>query len=318
MSNVDIIIALIAGFALDLIIGDPQNLYHPVQAIGTMINKGEKLCRKIFKNEFVGGMVMSVSVITASFLVPYAVLKIAYRLHRYAGLALQIIFCYQILATKCLKDESMRVYRYVKAGDIENSRKYVGYIVGRDTQNLTFTEITKATVETVAENTSDGVIAPMIYFIIGGAPLAFMYKAVNTLDSMVGYKNDKYLYFGRFAAKTDDVFNFIPAVFSALMMIVASALAGFDFKNAVKIYSRDRHNHASPNSAKTESVAAGALGIELAGDAYYFGKLYKKPTIGDKLREIEADDIKRMNRLMYFTAGLSVILLSALRLIAIF
>ena len=192
-------------------------------------------------------------------------------------------------------------------------------IVGRDTQNLSEAGVAKAAIETVAENTSDGVIAPMIYTAIFGPILGFFYKAVNTMDSMIGYKNEKYLYFGRTAAKLDDAVNYIPARISAWLMILAALLGGkeFDAKRAYRIYKRDRYNHASPNSAQTESVCAGALGIRLAGDASYFGKLVKKPYIGDACREVSPEDIRRVNRLMYLTAGiceavcLGILILSA-------
>ena len=211
----------------------------------------------------------------------------------------------------------MRVYKYLVKKDILNSRKYLSWIVGRDTENLNEVQITKAAVETVAENASDGVIAPLFYIAIGGAPLGFLYKAVNTLDSMIAYKNDKYLYFGRFAAKMDDVFNFIPAILSSYLMIIGSFILGMDYKGAFRIYKRDRHKSSSPNSAKTESVAAGALRIELLGDAYYFGKLVKKETIGDPLRPIVIDDIKNVNKLMYTAAILGLIIFSAVRFLGV-
>ena len=243
----------------------------------------------------------------------------AYRLHPYLGAVIESIMTYQILATKCLKVESMKVYQELKKGDIAASRKAVSMIVGRDTECLDETGVAKAAIETVAENTSDGVIAPMIFTAIGGPILGFFYKAVNTMDSMIGYKNEKYLYFGRTAAKLDDAVNYIPARISAWLMILAALLGGkdFDAKRAYRIYKRDRYNHASPNSAQTESVCAGALGIRLAGDASYFGKLVKKPHIGDACREVSPEDIRRVNRLMYLTAGiceavcLGILILSA-------
>ncbi|WMJ22049.1 adenosylcobinamide-phosphate synthase CbiB [Paludicola sp. MB14-C6] len=311
----EILVAVIIGFILDLIIGDPQWLPHPVRLIGFLIAKGEKIIRKILpKKEFIGGMILTVLVTAISFVVPYFILYFAGLFSIYLKIAIEAVFCYQILATKCLKVESMRVYQYLIKKDILNSRKYLSWIVGRDTENLDEQQISKAVVETIAENTSDGVIAPMIFLVIGGAPLGFFYKAVNTLDSMIGYKNDKYLYFGRFAAKLDDVLNFLPAIISAMFMIAASFIVGLDSKNAVKIYKRDKHNHSSPNSAKTEAVAAGALNLMLAGDAYYFGKLVKKKTIGDDNKTITPQDIPTMNKLMYATATVSILILSAIRL----
>lgn len=310
--------AIIAGFILDLIIGDPRWLYHPVRIIGKMISGGEKLARKVFpkttKGEFVGGMIMSITVILVSGAVPFFLLWGAGLISPWLRFGLEVFFCCQIFATKSLKTESMKVYYQLKKGNMPEARKFLSWIVGRDTEGLNEKQVTKATVETVAENTSDGIIAPMIYMFLGGAPLAFLYKGVNTLDSMIGYKNDKYLYFGRFAAKTDDVFNFIPAVFSGLIMVLASFICGFNGKNAWKTFLRDRHNHSSPNSAKTEAVCAGALEIQLAGDAWYFGKLVKKKTIGDPLREPEPEDIKRANILLYATAATALFLFTFINL----
>ncbi len=315
-----IIIEVALGFILDLILGDPQWLPHPIRMIGWFISKGEKLLRKVFpksnKGEFMAGAVLASIISTFSLIIPFLLLHFLSRLSIYLEVAVASLFCYQILATKSLKTESMRVYYHLKNRDLTNARKYLSWIVGRDTQNLTEEGITKAAVETVAENTSDGVIAPLIFLMIGGAPLGFLYKAVNTMDSMIGYKNDRYLYFGRFAAKFDDVLNFIPAVISAYTMMAASFLIGLDYRNAFKIYKRDKTNHSSPNSAKTESVCAGALNVQLAGDAYYFGKLVKKKTIGDSKRNIKIDDIKTANNLMYTTAFIAFIILFGFRLVA--
>ena len=234
----------------------------------------------------------------------------AYSINLYAGVIVEAVMTWQILATKCLRVESMRVYDALRTDGVDAGRKAVSMIVGRDTSVLDAAGVTRAAVETIAENTSDGVIAPMLYTAIGGPVLGFVYKAVNTMDSMLGYKNDKYMYFGRFAARLDDVVNFIPARISAYLMIAAAFIGGrqFDGKNAYRIFKRDRFNHASPNSAQTESVCAGALRVQLAGDAVYFGKLVKKKYIGDGLREIEYEDIKRANRLMYITAFLCELL----------
>lgn len=314
----EILISMGLGFILDLILGDPMWLPHPIRLIGNMISKGEKITRRIFKEkEFIAGMVLSIFVVGMSFIVPFLILYLLAKVNTYLKIAVEAVFIYQIMATKCLKDESMRVYKYLVKKDILNSRKYLSWIVGRDTENLNEVQITKAAVETVAENASDGVIAPLFYIAIGGAPLGFLYKAVNTLDSMIAYKNDKYLYFGRFAAKMDDVFNFIPAILSSYLMIIGSFILGMDYKGAFRIYKRDRHKSSSPNSAKTESVAAGALRIELLGDAYYFGKLVKKETIGDPLRPIVIDDIKNVNKLMYTAAILGLIIFSAVRFLGV-
>ena len=315
-------IALAAGYLLDLLIGDPRWLYHPVCLIGNLITLLEKGIRKIFpkteKGELFGGFLEVILVCLISLGVPCAVLSTLYRYMPLAGLVLETFWCYQLLATKSLKDESMKVYDRLKNGTIEEARYAVSMIVGRDTSELTEVGVTKAAVETVAENSSDGVIAPMLYMALGGAPLMFLYKGINTMDSMLGYKNDRYLYFGRCAAKLDDLANYIPARISGWLMVAAAFLTGMDGKNAAKIYKRDRRNHASPNSAQTEAAVAGALRVQLAGNAYYFGKLYEKPTIGDKLREVEPEDIRRANRLLYGASVLSVLLCLGGRLLVQF
>lgn len=307
-------IAFVCGFVLDLVFGDPHALPHPIRLIGTLIEGLEKKLLKLQmrdeKKEFYKGILLVALVLLCTGSVIAFILIVAYWLHPTAGIVVESVMTYQILATKCLKDESMKVYQSLNEQGLEAGRVAVSMIVGRDTNVLDETGVVKAAVETVAENTSDGVIAPMLYTALGGPVLGFVYKAVNTMDSMVGYKNDKYLYFGRAAAKLDDVVNFIPARISAYLMITAAYIGGkaFDGKRAYHIYKRDRRNHASPNSAQTESVCAGALGIQLAGDASYFGKVVKKPYIGDAHRAVEREDIVRVNRLMYVTAVISEVL----------
>lgn len=306
------IVALAAGFLLDLLFGDPRWLYHPVCLIGNLIAALEKIIRKVFpkseKGELAGGFLEVLLVCALCLGIPCVVMYILYRVLPPAGFFLETFWCYQLLAAKSLKQESMRVYDRLKNGNIEEARHAVSMIVGRDTNALTEEGVTKAAVETVAENSSDGVIAPMIYMALGGVPLMFLYKGINTMDSMLGYKNDRYLYFGRCAAKLDDAANYIPARISGWLMVAAAFLSGLDGKNAWKIYRRDRRNHASPNSAQTESACAGALGVQLAGNAYYFGKLYEKPSIGDPGRPVEPEDIPRANRLMYAAAFLNLVL----------
>lgn len=315
------LIALIIGFLLDLLLGDPYWLPHPIRLIGNLISKIETIlriiCHNTQKSEILSGGILVFIVLTLSTGAPFLILFILYKYIPWLGVLVESIMCYQILATKCLKVESMRVYQSLKKGDLEDARYQVSMIVGRDTKILDETGVTKAAVETIAENTSDGVIAPMIYIAIGGATLGFLYKAVNTMDSMVGYKNEKYLYFGRCAAKLDDLINYLPARISAIMMILACPFAGLDAKSAFKIFKRDSRNHASPNSAQTEAVCAGALKVQLAGDAYYFGKLYKKQTIGDNVSPIEIEDIKRANRLLYATAFATMVLISVIKVILI-
>lgn len=266
--------------------------------------------KKINLIKYKRGMLLAFTVIIATFAISVIIIVAAYSINLYAGVIAEAVMTWQILATKCLRVESMRVYDALRTDGVDAGRRAVSMIVGRDTSVLDAAGVTRAAVETIAENTSDGVIAPMLYTAIGGPVLGFVYKAVNTMDSMLGYKNDKYMYFGRFAARLDDVVNFIPARISAYLMIAAAFIGGrqFDGKNAYRIFKRDRFNHASPNSAQTESVCAGALRVQLAGDAVYFGKLVKKKYIGDGLREIEYEDIKRANRLMYITAFLCELL----------
>lgn len=316
--------ALAAGFMLDLIIGDPRWLYHPVCLIGNLIAFLEKILRKIFpktnNGELMAGIAEVVLVCLLSGGIPYLILHFLYGISVWAGFALETFWCYQLLATKSLKTESMKVYDRLKNGTLDEARYAVSMIVGRDTQSLTEEGVTKAAVETVAENSSDGIIAPMFYMAIGGVWLMFLYKGINTMDSMLGYKNDKYLYFGRCAARLDDVANYIPARISGWLMALSTVFVGMDTKNAVKIYRRDRRNHASPNSAQTEAAMAGALDVQLAGNAYYFGKLYEKPTIGDPIRPVKIEDIPKANKLLYATCivgailffGLSVLLKTVL------
>ena len=309
--------ALLTGYVLDLIFGDPRQIYHPIRIIGNLIAVLEKGIRKVFpktsKGELAGGTVLVVLVVLICTAVPAALLGLAAWIHPVVYWLLASFWCWQILATKSLKTESMKVYAPLKEGDLPAARRAVAMIVGRDTERLTEEGVAKAAVETVAENTSDGIVAPLIFLALGGPALGFFYTAVNTMDSMVGYKNERYLYFGRTAARLDDVLNFLPSRISAWLMILAAAILGMDGKNAKRIYLRDRKNHASPNSAQTEAVMAGALRVQLAGDAWYFGELYKKPTIGDPFRAVEPEDIVRANRLMYLTSALALAVCGILR-----
>lgn len=309
------ILAFLLGFFLDLLVGDPYWLPHPIRLIGSLILRLERHLLKASgkqdnRNEWKKGVLLVMMVLIITGCVSALILGGAYYIHPGFGVLIETIMTFQILATKSLRVESMRVYKCLKQEDLEAARQAVSMIVGRDTATLDEVGVAKAAIETVAENTSDGVIAPMLYTALGGPVLGFLYKAVNTMDSMIGYKNDKYLYFGRAAAKLDDIVNFIPARISAYLMIFSAFMSGkcFDGRNAFKIYKRDNRKHASPNSAQTEAVCAGALRIQLAGDASYFGKIVKKPYIGDAYRKVESEDIKRANRLMYLTAWLGELL----------
>lgn len=313
------VLALPVGCLLDFILGDPSWLYHPVILIGRLISLLEEKIRPHFSkskmSELLGGLLEVALVCLICFALPWLVVEYLYRLFPPAAFVVESFLCGQLLAARSLQKESMKVYDALKNGTIDDARHAISMIVGRDTQSLTEKGIVKAAVETIAENTSDGVTAPMLFMAIGGLPFMFLYKAINTMDSMLGYKNDKYLYYGRCAAKLDDVANYIPARVTAFVMILACGLCGLDAKMAEVIHRRDRKKHASPNSAQTESVMAGALHVQLAGDAYYFGKKYEKPTIGDDIRPIEAEDIKKANRLMFATSFLCMLLFTLVSLI---
>ena len=302
--------AVLGGFVLDALFGDPAWLPHPVVYMGKAISKLEKFLRlrlpKTPQGELLGGAIVAFCLPVGTFLLTGLVCWGAARLHPLLGLAVQMFWCGQALAARGLVQESTNVYIELKKTDLPGARKAVSRIVGRDTEELTAEGVTKAAVETVAENTSDGVIAPLLYMLIGGAPLALTYKAINTMDSMLGYKNEKYLYFGRVPAKLDDVANYIPSRLAGLLWVAAAAFTHNDAKGAWKIWRRDRRNHASPNSAQTESACAGALGVQLAGPAYYFGEYYAKPTIGDALRPIEPEDILRANQMMYVASSFAL------------
>ena len=304
------VMPLVIGFLLDAMIGDPYRMPHPIRLIGRLISSLEKFVRLHFRNLTSGGAFLALIVLTLSAGIPFGILFLCYHLNIWLGTGVECILCFYMLAARSLYNESMKVY---KAQDTETARKAVSMIVGRDTESLDRDGIIRAAVETVAENTSDGVTAPVIYMALGGAVGGFFYKAANTMDSMIGYRNDKYEKLGKFAARLDDVLNFLPSRITALAMIISSYLLGFDGKNAWRIWRRDRRKHASPNSAQTESVCAGALGIRLAGDAYYFGELHKKPFIGDDVRPIENEDIRRANRLMYVSSVIILIISAALR-----
>ena len=310
-------LSLPVGFLLDLLIGDPHGIPHPVVGIGRLITIFEKLfrriCPKTVRGENLAGLLIWICVVVISTGVPAVLLWVCSLVSPWLVFAVSSIMCAQMLAVKSLKDESMKVYYALKSGDLEKSRYAVSMIVGRDVSRLDDAGVTKAAVETVAENTSDGVIAPLLFFAVGGAPLCFLYKAVNTMDSMLGYVEEPYKNVGLVPAKMDDVFNFIPARLSALLMLLAGGILRMDLKNGWRIFRRDRYNHASPNSAQTESVCAGLLRVRLAGDAWYHGVLHKKKFIGDDLRPVEHEDIPRTCTLMVITAVLMLVVGALIR-----
>ena len=308
------ILIMILGYIMDLVFGDPYWFPHPVRFIGKLISKTEKFIRKHAKSEkslkYWGILMWLVPVVTTA-LVTALIVKIA-SFNKYVEIFVSAFIIYTTLSTKCLKDEATKIYNVLETGDIKKSRVQLSYIVGRDTTNLSQSEIIRATVETVAENTVDGTISPMFYGFLFGPVGAMTYKAINTLDSMVGYKNDKYLNLGCVSAKLDDVANFIPARLTAIFMPLGAFLCGMNGLNSFKIAIRDRKNHKSPNCAFAEGAAAGAIGVQLGGTNIYFGKEVYKPTIGDKKRELENYDIVRMNKLMYATTANALLILSAL------
>lgn len=325
---------LLTAFFADLAIGDPEWIPtpHPVVLIGKAITKTKNTIIKVIYGdrfqdvlekrklrepykEVIGGGLLHLVVVGGAYLVTDWIVKGTKAIHPRLGDLAETFLLYQCLASKCLEEESEKVCVKLEEGDLPGARTQIGYLVGRDTACLTEEEIAKAAIETVAENTSDGVIAPMFYAAIGGAPLAMAYKAVNTLDSMVGYKNDENIYLGKMSAKADDLWNLIPARISAFAMMAAAKFADLDVTNAFRIFKRDRYNHLSPNSAQTESVAAGALHIQLGGTHDYFGKPVEKPTIGDKEREAEPEDIRKTNKLMYGAAVVTMGVIVLVKLI---
>ena len=306
------LLALLIGFCLDLLLGDPYWAPHPVRVVGALISGLERGLRRVFPSSPRGELAAGGVLVVLTLFIPtgFTVLLLwaCGQLSPWLTLGLESLLSYQLLAAKSLSDESRKVYEALKTGDLNQARQAVSMIVGRDTASLDEAGVTRAAVETVAENASDGVVAPLLFLAIGGAPLGVFYKAVNTMDSMVGYKNDRYLDFGRAAARLDDAVNFLPARLAGVLMCLAARPAGFDGKNAWKIFLRDRKKHKSPNSAHTEAAAAGALDIQLGGSSFYFGKRVEKPTIGDPLRPVEPADILRCNRLMYAAAFLAMVL----------
>lgn len=306
------------GLVLDFIIGDPNNPFHPVRIIGSLGIKLENITRRVFKNLKISGFVTWLGVILITFLVNSLIVRLAFSISNIFGIIIEGILLYFCISSKGLKVEGLKVIKVLESGDIEGARKQLSYIVGRDTEVLDEEGIIRAVIETVAENTSDGIIAPLLFGALGGAPLAMTYKAVNTCDSMFGYKNDKYMDFGFVSAKMDDLFNYIPARLTGYLVIFAAFILGLDYKNSYRIYKRDRYNHTSPNSAHPESAVAGALGIRLGGANYYFGKIVEKPTIGDKNKVIEISDLYKTNNILLlvtllgFSVGLIIIVLGGL------
>ena len=307
MNRLIFFIKIWIAYVLDLIFGDPQNVVHPVQVIGKIISAGEKvLLRKKYK--FLAGAVLNIFTVSITYTLMYLISK-SVKISVFF-MIIEIYLMYTIFSINSLAREGNRVYRILKEGDIEKARKDLSYLVSRDTEMMDEKMIIRSTMETISENTVDGIVAPMFYMFLGGMPLAMAYKAINTLDSMVGYKNEKYMEFGKFSAKVDDVANFIPARITGILIVLASMILDYDYKNSLKIFIRDRKNHSSPNSAHSEASVAGALGVQFGGKVSYFGKETDKPTIGDKTKEFELEDIRKNIRIMYVTSFLSLVIFS--------
>ena len=309
MNRLIFFIKIWIAYVLDLIFGDPQNVVHPVQVIGKIISTGEKvLLRKKYK--FLAGAVLNIFTVSITYTSMYLISR-SVKISVFF-MIIEIYLMYTIFSINSLAREGNRVYRILKEGDIEKARKDLSYLVSRDTEMMDEKMIIRSTMETISENTVDGIVAPMFYMFLGGMPLAMAYKAINTLDSMVGYKNEKYMDFGKFSAKVDDAVNFIPARITGILIVLASMILGYNYKNSLKIFIRDRKNHSSPNSAHSEASVAGALGVQFGGKVSYFGKEINKPTIGDKIKDFELEDIRKNIRIMYVTSFLSLVMFSVI------
>ena len=312
-----LVIKIWIAYVLDLIFGDPQNIIHPVQIIGKMVNIGEKsLLGKKYKSDrkykFFAGMILNITVISLTYGITYLIRRTSENSIIFT--VAEIYLMYTIFSINSLAREGNRVYNILKEGNIERARKDLSYLVSRDTETMDEKMIIRSTMETISENTVDGIVAPMLYMFLGGLPLSMTYKAINTFDSMVGYKNEKYIDFGKFSAKLDDVANFIPARITGILIVIASMILGYDYKNSLKIFIRDRKNHSSPNSGHAEAGVAGALGVQFGGRVSYFGKEVDKPVIGDKIKNFELEDIKKNIKIMYATSFLSLVLFSVISL----
>ena len=311
MNKLTLVIKIWIAYILDLVFGDPQNIIHPVQIIGKMISLGEKILLKEksgSRYKFFAGIILNIFVVS----ITYGLTCLIYKSSKISGVftLIEIYLMYTVFSVNSLAREGNRVYNILKEGDIEKARKDLSYLVSRDTETMDEKMIIRSTMETISENTVDGIVAPMFYMFLGGLPLAMTYKAINTLDSMVGYKNEKYMDFGKFSAKIDDIANFIPARITGFLIVAASMILRYNYKNSLKIFIRDRKNHSSPNSAHAEASVAGALGVQFGGRVSYFGKEADKPTIGDKIKDFELEDIKKNIKIMYVASFLSLAIFS--------
>ena len=315
MNKLTLVIKIWIAYILDLIFGDPQNIIHPVQIIGKMISLGEKILLKEksgSRYKFFAGIILNIFVVS----ITYGLTCLIYKSSKTSGVftLIEIYLMYTVFSVNSLAREGNRVYNILKEGNIEKARKDLSYLVSRDTETMDEKMIIRSTMETISENTVDGIVAPMFYMFLGGLPLAMTYKAINTLDSMVGYKNEKYMDFGKFSAKIDDIANFIPARITGFLIVAASMILRYNYKNSLKIFIRDRKNHSSPNSAHAEASVAGALGVQFGGRVSYFGKEVDKPVIGDKIKDFELEDIKKNIKIMYAASFLSLVMFSVISL----
>ena len=313
MNKLTLVIKIWIAYILDLIFGDPQNIIHPVQIIGKIISLGEKILLKAksgSRYKFFAGIILNIFVVS----ITYGLTCLIYKSSKISGVftLIEIYLMYTVFSVNSLAREGNRVYNILKEGNIEKARKDLSYLVSRDTETMDEKMIIRSTMETISENTVDGIVAPMFYMFLGGLPLAMTYKAINTFDSMVGYKNEKYMDFGKFSAKLDDVANFIPARITGILIVIGSIILGYDYKNSLKIFIRDRKNHSSPNSGHAEAGVAGALGVQFGGRVSYFGKEVDKPVIGDKIKDFELEDIKKNIKIMYAASFLSLVLFSVI------
>jgi len=315
VNKLTLVIKIWIAYILDLVFGDPQNIIHPVQIIGKMISLGEKILLKEksgSRYKFFAGIILNIFVVS----ITYGLTCLIYKSSKTSGVftLIEIYLMYTVFSVNSLAREGNRVYNILKEGDIEKARKDLSYLVSRDTETMDEKMIIRSTMETISENTVDGIVAPMFYMFLGGLPLAMTYKAINTLDSMIGYKNEKYMDFGKFSAKIDDVANFIPARITGFLIVVASMILRYNYKNSLKMFIRDRKNHSSPNSAHAEASVAGALGVQFGGRVSYFGKEVDKPVIGDKIKDFELEDIKKNIKIMYAASFLSLVVFSVISL----
>lgn len=303
---------IVIAFLIDCILGDPYNFPHPVRFIGKYIklfeNKVFNKTKTKIELKYFYGVLLTISTVGLTFILTVLILQIAKSINIYLFYILNIIILWTTIAPKCLAQEGYKVYKPLKDDNIELARNRISFLVSRDTENLSKSQICRATVETILENISDGVIAPLFYSFIGGAPLAMAYKAVNTLDSMVGYRNDKYENLGFFSAKLDDCLNFIPSRLSGILIIISAFCLKYDYRNALKIFIRDRKKHESPNSAHPESAGAGALSIQLGGATSYFGEIHNKPYIGDNIKQIMPNDILKSIKLLYISTIILILI----------